>query len=118
MFVALIVAFPFNIFPARVTLKLIFDRIKTKKGKRLCTTVTSFLPRFDVNENEQSISASLEIDAALQDLQDSTIHPLLEDGRLASVVEHVLITFLLSGGALLGAIFCPGISIVFGLMGE
>ena len=125
VFVAVVVAFPFNILPARVTLKLIFDRLKTKRGRGLCAKATNFLPRIiSRNSNEErSMSSSLEIDAATpDDMQDSSIEPLLEDqvrGQSStSVVEHVVITLLLSGGALVVAIMVPGISIVFGLMGE
>ncbi len=66
---------------------------------------------------------SLEIDAGSPiQTRGSSIEPLLSDQNPAenpaSVVEHVLITLLLSGGALIVAIFVPGISIVFGLMGQ
>lgn len=120
MFVAVVVAFPFNILPARVTLKLIFDRLKAKRGRGLCSMATNLLPRnHDRTSDERSMSSSFEIDSS--SANDSTMEPLLEEDQLrdqpTSVVEHVLITLLLSGGALIVAIMVPGISIVFGLMG-
>lgn len=130
MFVAVVVAFPFNILPARVTLKLIFDRLKTKRKRGLCSKATNLLrldrgPRVDEDTSSQRTPASLEIDAGspIQSVaSDSPIEPLLDDQiagqNSASVMEHVLITLLLSGGALIVAIFVPGISVVFGLMGK
>lgn len=129
MFVAVVVAFPFNILPARVTLKLIFDRLKKRK-RGLCSKATNLLrldrgPRVDEDTSSQRTPASLEIDAGspIQSVaSDSPIEPLLDDQiagqNSASVMEHVLITLLLSGGALIAAIFVPGISVVFGLMGK
>eukprot|EP00986_Skeletonema_menzelii_P014190 scaffold9079_cov145-Skeletonema_menzelii.AAC.10 len=129
VFVAVVVAFPFNILPARVTLKLIFDRLKTKRKRGLCSKATNLLRldrglRVDEDTNSQRTSASLEIDAGspIQSVASgSQMEPLLDDQiegqKSASVVEHVLITLLLSGGALLVAILVPGISVVFGLMG-
>ena len=130
MFVAVVVAFPFNILPARVTLKLIFDRLKTKRKRGLCSKATNLLrldrgPRVDEDTSSQRTPASLEIDAGspIQSVASgSPIEPLLDDQiagqNSASVIEHVLITLLLSGGALIVAIFVPGISVVFGLMGK
>ena len=130
MFVAVVVAFPFNILPARVTLKLIFDRLKTKRKRGLCSKATNLLrldrgPRVDEDTSSQRTPASLEIDAGspIQSVaSDSPMEPLLDDQiagqNSASVIEHVLITLLLSGGALIVAIFVPGISVVFGLMGK
>ena len=130
MFVAVVVAFPFNILPARVTLKLIYDRMKTKRKRGLCSKATNLLrldrgPRVDEDTSSQRTPASLEIDAGspIQSVaSDSPMEPLLDDQiagqNSASVIEHVLITLLLSGGALIVAIFVPGISVVFGLMGK
>lgn len=130
MFVAVVVAFPFNILPARVTLKLIYDRMKTKRKRGLCSKATNLLrldrgPRVDEDTSSQRTPASLEIDAGspIQSVASgSPIEPLLDDQiagqNSASVIEHVLITLLLSGGALIVAIFVPGISVVFGLMGK
>ena len=120
VFVAVVVAFPFNILPARVTLKLIFDRLKAKRGRGLCSKAANLLPRnHDRTSDERSMSSSFEIDSS--SANDSTMEPLLEEDQLpdqpTSVVEHVFITLLLSGGALIVAIMVPGISIVFGLMG-
>eukprot|EP00985_Skeletonema_marinoi_P020931 scaffold12566_cov139-Skeletonema_marinoi.AAC.6 len=129
VFLAVVVAFPFNILPARVTLKLIFDRLKTKRRRGLCSKATNCFcldrqPRIDEDTNSQHTSVSLEIDAGTpiqSDARGSSIEPLLDDQfsgqSSASLVEHVLITLLLSGGALIVAILVPGISIVFGLMG-
>ncbi|KAK1744681.1 transmembrane amino acid transporter protein [Skeletonema marinoi] len=129
VFLAVVVAFPFNILPARVTLKLIFDRLKTKRRRGLCSKATNCFcldrqPRIDEDTNSQRTSVSLEIDAGTpiqSDARGSSIEPLLDDQfsaqSSASLVEHVLITLLLSGGALIVAILVPGISIVFGLMG-
>jgi amino acid permease len=130
VFLAVVVAFPFNILPARVTLKLIFDRLKTKRRRGLCSKATNCFcldrqPRIDEDTNSQRTSVSLEIDAGTpiqSDARGSSIEPLLDDQfsgqSSASLVEHVLITLLLSGGALIVAILVPGISIVFGLMGQ
>ena len=121
VFVAVVVAFPFNILPARVTLKLIFDRLKANRGRGLCSKAANLLPRnHDRTSEERSMSSSFEIDSSSA-ANDSTMEPLLEEDQLrdqpTSVVEHVFITLLLSGGALIVAIMVPGISIVFGLMG-
>lgn len=123
VFVAVVVAFPFNILPARVTLKLIFDRLKAKRGRGLCSKASNLLPRNHDRTSEErrrSMSSSFEIDSSSA-ANDSTMEPLLEEDQLqdqpTSVVEHVFITLLLSGGALIVAIMVPGISIVFGLMG-
>ena len=124
MFVAVVVAFPFNILPARVTLKLIFDRLKTKRKRGLCSKATNLLrldrgPRVDEDTSSQRTPASLEIDAVspIQSVaSDSPMEPLLDD-QIAGQ-NSVLITLLLSGGALIVAIFVPGISVVFGLMGK
>ncbi len=132
MFVAVVVAFPFNILPARVTLKLIFDRLKAKRGRSLCSKATNCLcldrvPTIDRDTNSERTSASLEIDAGSPTQSDArgssiSMEPLLDDQfpdqSSTSAVEHVFITLLLSGGALLVAILVPGISIVFGLMGK
>ena len=131
MFVAVVVAFPFNILPARVTLKLIFDRLNTKRGRGLCSKATNCLcldrgHRIDGDTNSQRTSTSLEIDAGSStqsDARGSSIEPLLDDqfpdqSSTTSVVEHVFITLFLSGGALIVALLVPGISIVFGLMGQ
>jgi hypothetical protein len=130
VFLAVVVAFPFNILPARVTLKLIFDRLKTKRRRGVCSKATKCLCldrglRIDEDTNSQRTSVSLEIDAGSptqSDARGSSIEPLLDDQfsgqSSASLVEHVLITLLLSGGALIVAILVPGISIVFGLMGQ
>jgi len=128
VFLAVVVAFPFNILPARVTLKLIFDRLKTKRRRGLCSKATNCFCldrglRIDEDSNSQRTSVSLEIDAGspIQSERGSSIEPLLDDQfsgqSSSSLVEHVLITLLLSGGALIVAILVPGISIVFGLMG-
>lgn len=120
MFVAVVVAFPFNILPARVTLKLIFDRLKAKRGRGLCSKAANLLPRnHDRTSEERSMSSSFEIDSSSA-ANDSTMEPLLEEDQLRdqpTSVEHVFSTLLLSGGALMVAIMVPGISIVFGLMG-
>lgn len=115
MFVAVVVAFPFNILPARVTLKLIFDRLKAKR--RLCLNRG---PSVDEDTNSQRTPVSLEIDAGSPiQSSGSLTEPLITDQNpVQNPAEHVLITLLLSGGALIVAIFVPGISIVFGLMGE
>ncbi len=77
----------------------------------------------DEDTNSQRTPVSLEIDAGSPiQSRGSPIEPLITDQNPvqnpASILEHVLITLLLSGGALIVAIFVPGISIVFGLMGE
>ena len=128
VFVAIVVAFPFNILPARVTLKVVFDRVRTKN--RPCRKAMD-CPCLELGQriegdttNSQSTSVSLEIDTesrAQMSESDSPIEPLLNDNipvqREQSILEHVMITLLLSGGALVMAILVPGISIVFGLMG-
>jgi len=133
VFVAVVVAFPFNILPARVTLKLIFDRLKAKRGRCLSTKATNCLcldrwPRADGDINSQHTSASLEIDTGSPTQSEArgysiSLEPLLDDhfpnqSFTSADVEHILITLLLSGGALFVAILVPGISIVFGLMGK
>lgn len=72
--------------------------------------------------NSQSTSVSLAIDAESHANMNETNEPLLSEDipvhRNQSIFEHVIITLLLSGGALIIAILVPGISIVFGLMGK
>ena len=141
--VAIVIAFPFNILPARVTLKLILDRFRKRRRCDRCHRFFSSITCDNcvwpwTGPVEYSRVGSIELD-------DHSIasDPLLGDDRFgdrpiliphmsldaASLVtdnecspesppvEHCLLTLLLSGSALIVALLIPGISTVFGIMG-
>lgn len=141
--VAIVIAFPFNILPARVTLKLILDRFRKRRRCDRCHRFFSSITCDNclwpwTGPVEYSRVGSIELD-------DHSIasDPLLGDDRFgdrpiliphmsldaASLVtdnecspesppvEHFLLTLLLSGSALIVALLIPGISTVFGIMG-
>ena len=143
--VAVVVAFPFNILPARVTLKLILERTKRRRRCGICYSFFSSLgcdsylwPWSSSVDNIDTASASSSAAAEHVNVTD----PLLDDDRFGDrpnlvphmsleglprdeeemsvdspPVEHFLLTLLLSGSALIIALLIPDISIIFGLMG-
>ena len=145
--VAIIVAYPFNILPARVTIKLILSRLKkTKCGERFGILPSYFQIRRsrssstdDVSNtpptNGDTITVNEETNDGLEPLlfgddYEQTLHipPLSMSDNVnqtklpstdpsTSTMEHFLLTLLLSGSALIVALLIPGISVVFGIMG-
>ncbi len=140
--VAIVIAFPFNVFPARVTMKLILERVRRR---RRChrfflssTCENSLLPWSGSTENSR-------LGRGLESLSEHAIatDPLIGDDRFGDrpiliphmsleasasdkedefsqespPLEHFLLTLLLAGSALIVALLIPGISIVFGIMG-
>ena len=77
--VAVVVAFPFNILPARVTLKLILSRLR----KRRCGTF--------IEEGSANVSPSV-----TQSNDDNQIEPLLDDDRFGDA-PHILPHMSLEG---------------------
>jgi hypothetical protein len=88
--VAIVVAFPFNILPARVTLKLIWDRLRAKQ----CELRYGILARFLGRHRARSRSCGSSIDGtddsqldgggALNEPSDGGLEPLLSE----DTVEH------------------------------
>jgi hypothetical protein len=140
--VAIIVAYPFNILPARVTLKLIWDRLQTTKlGLRFRILSRYFHGNHrsrssssDNASNSQSLDNDEEGNDGLEpllfgdtseqsshlpplSLSNDTIHNNSHSDPTTSTMEHFLLTLILSGSALIVALLIPGISVVFGLMG-
>ena len=144
--VAVVVAFPFNILPARVTLKLMYDRARRRGMCRVWSSCASCLyPNARAHSSEEINEGA---NTSYQS-QENPEMPLLEDGdgelstrqfkpltvphmsmmaeeiefssdvaeAESSPVEHFVLTLLLSGSALIAALLVPGISVVFGLMG-
>ena len=145
--VAIIVAYPFNILPARVTLKLISNRLRStncgvkfgilsrffhaNRSRSSSTDDTSNTPPM----NGDTITFNEETNDGLEPLlfgddYEQSLHlpPLsLSDNdnqnksptadQSTSTLEHFLLTLLLSGSALIVALLIPGISVVFGIMG-
>lgn len=145
--VAIVVAYPFNILPARVTLKLIQDRMRNAKfgvfsrffhGQRdrgASTDDTSTSPQHDngdvITFHDES-NDGLEPLLFGEDFEQSTHLPPLSlsndtnhvnannidtTNTDTSTMEHFILTLLLSGSALIVALLIPGISVIFGLMG-
>lgn len=120
--VAIVIAFPFNILPARVTLRLILERLKRRYGKWAFYATPN-----DVDEvSVPSVEPLLEHDDGFGNRPSLIPHLSLEgmsnEGGEAystesSPIEHFLLTLFLSGSALVVALRIPGISVVFGLMG-
>ena len=139
--IAIIVAYPFNILPARVTLKLIWDRFRTTNlrlrfgilyrlfrvhGRNRSSSMdkTSNVSTLTDGNNSDDLESLLLGDPLEQEsarlsslpFQDSTNHNRSSALR-TSTTEHFILTLLLSGSALVVALLIPGISVIFGLMG-
>jgi amino acid permease len=141
MAAAVIMAFPLNIFPARVTLEGILDSYygNDKPVQEVLLTENSSHREAD---NENLTAGLLEVvDLVEHQTQDKSApdslivvppandHVLSDTGHgsietISSVGEedfnqnrHVFLTLLLAGGALSLALVVPNISVVFGLLG-
>jgi hypothetical protein len=88
--VAIVVAFPFNILPARVTLKLIWDRFKTQKCARRCRVLSRFFgsafgdshsrsSSFGDSSNSSPTAHFHDGDLSLNVERDDGLEPLLSD---------------------------------------
>lgn len=118
---AVVVAFPFNILPARVTLKLILERLRRKYS-----SWAFYVTPNDVDQDSVSSAERLLDDDRFGSRPSLLPHMSLEglqteEGEGYSTesppIEHFLLTLFLSGSALVVALHIPGISVVFGLMG-
>jgi amino acid permease len=132
MALAIVMAFPLNIFPARVS-------IIQMLGKRSCESIAA-----DDQECQQLLQPSTSEDSAvsynvMEEVEQGTDDPLISqlltqessttNGNSESlysgeeeevefqVGQHVLVTLLLAGSALGLALVIPNISVVFGLLG-
>ena len=118
--VAVVVAFPFNILPARVTIKLILKRSRRKW--RDCAPLRSQYSQIaSASSAEPHVDVDPGVANALLEFSERTSNFSLEGLQPNYVesppLEHLLLTLFLSGSALVVALLIPGISVVFGLMG-
>ena len=141
--VAIVIAFPFNILPARVTMKLILERLRKKRRCERCHRFFSNVtcdnslwpwsgsnktPMFDSGDGHAIVTDPLlgDGDDRFGDRPNLVPHMSMEASTIARAdecspesppLEHFLLTLLLSGSALIVALLIPGISTVFGIMG-
>ena len=118
--IAVVNAFPLNVFPARATLEGVVWRL---------------INRGDGNTGTAANDVVTDAGSAIDESNDALDQPLLgqEGGggplgpslatsdinrtSLSSRASHVVLTLMISGGALLCALVVPDISVVFGIMG-
>lgn len=121
MAVAVVMAFPLNIFPARVTLEGLVDEVQAwLSGESTTSTNAAESPL------QQALLMDLEEDGVLSD-------PVIEESSLRSSssrrredapqqdtheeLRHVILTVILAGAAFGFALVVPNISVIFGLLG-
>jgi amino acid permease len=113
MTAAIVMAFPLNIFPARITLDGILTRLYP-------STQSSTMTPTDNDDDESSLSSLeeplLREIGSQEDSPESTIDSRRNDER-RKYCRHVTLTVGIAGLALVMAILVPDISIVFGLLG-
>jgi len=116
--IAVVMAFPLNVFPARVTLDGVSKRLGSCAGGSEVGEGSGDTPVEIDGENA--------LDQPLLDGKDDGSEEVADGIDSASdVVDevetssscHIALTLLISGGALLVALVVPNISVVFGLMG-
>jgi len=112
--ISVVLAFPLNVFPSRITLDIIVTRFYDRFFESNADVLTDF--------DDNSIEALL--------LEDSYLTPCYEENDVLepsssppeslsrrSQIKHFFLTLIISGCALLVAIVVPDISLVFGLLG-
>jgi hypothetical protein len=122
MTAAIVMAFPLNIFPARITLDGILTRLypSTQPSSTMTPTDNNNNDDDDGALAESSLSSLeeplLRESSSQDDNPESTIDSSRSDGR-RKYFRHVTLTVGIAGLALVMAILVPDISIVFGLLG-
>jgi amino acid permease len=137
MAAGVIMAFPLNIFPARVCLTEVWNQYAKKSVQRELVggpdeNLTAALLEDDGHHRVASRRTAVEVAlASPEDLATSIVDRELDrdvsssrDERVNmnadedfNLVQHVTLTFVLAGLALVFALIVPNISLVFGLLG-
>ena len=120
--IAVVMAFPLNVFPARVTLEGVFKRLccSGRGMDAVPTRADASVESDDGHEldhpllDDESGSDKEAVGDAV-DVASSVADAEAEPSSFTSY--HVALTLFISGGALLVALVVPDISVVFGLMG-
>jgi amino acid permease len=124
MAAAVIMAFPLNIFPARVTLEGILDRYHPIDTALPSESLTAaLLEESDILEGH-AVQSPVAVDTTCVNIHvplatersDATVSSDMEEDGWHKV-RHVLLSVILSGMALMLALVVPDISIVFGFLG-
>lgn len=117
MAIAVVLAYPMNIFPARVTLLGIY-RSRQQQETSTSSHVPNASSEGDLNENtltDPLLSASESTAAAGAAVTTTAMdNPGFSSD---SLMEHIVATFFLTGLSLGLALVAPNISVVFGLLG-
>lgn len=134
MALAVIVAFPLNVFPARVTLaNMLFngeedvDYSNQDSIPPIATETSSglnepLLPQ-QLHEGELSKTGdhydtieNLEVNSDV-DSNQMEMEPIVQPPEKTTMLQHVILTLGIAGSALCLALLIPNISVVFGLLG-
>ena len=117
--IAVVMAFPLNVFPARATLEGVARRLFERGDGMVGVGGNGATDdeRATTDENDDLDQPLLE--------QEENIDPSgpprhsSDNSRISfsSRASHIVLTFIISGGALLCALVVPDISLVFGIMG-
>lgn len=115
MVLAVTLAYPLNIFPARVTVLGLWKR--PRRHRRGNETLTQALLE-DVQGVDTNEEISRDEDESGTVYRDSDpIHPEADEDSNDTWFLHVIVTLLLTTTTLLLALVLPNISVVFGLLG-
>ena len=122
MALAVVLAYPMNIFPARVTLLGILRSRKKSQSAAVANDANELVePLLATTSSGDSVDAlgvqvspnSTTIQHQDRELAETSSASITND----SLVEHILATLFLTGLSLALAIVAPNISVVFGLVG-
>lgn len=123
MTIAVTLAYPMNIFPARVTLLGIVRTIQARRQQQSVTNndtdlTEPLLAGEATAESDDAAVDHLEIPRIPESERDAAAPPETQPAvKKDTLVEHVLATLFLTGLSLGLAIVAPNISVVFGLLG-
>jgi amino acid permease len=125
MALAVVMAFPLNIFPARVS---VIQMISSRKTQDFTICGTDDECRQPLLGEEVAVDYNSGDDVEEGEPEDALqpfLHPVHEPSTRPDMApepefhlgQHVFVTLLVSGGALVLALLIPNISVVFGLLG-
>jgi amino acid permease len=129
MALAVIMAFPLNIFPARVSVIQMISSRKTQDfticgsddehrqpllGEEVAVDYNS---GDDVEEGEPEDTLLHPFPRHASEVDEPTTRPDMAPAAEFHLGQHIFVTLLVSGGALVLALLIPNISVVFGLLG-
>ena len=121
--VAVVLAFPLNVFPARVTLDGVARRMLAgnQGGDDGIGDNIGSSERIESEDSGAALERPLleedRIGEQISPTSASSIPDVERPSSPSSRSRHVVLTLIISGGALLAALVVPDISVVFGIMG-